>query len=184
MARLSGNWGLPVWPKPKKLLSGALRSFMIWAQKARLHPAAVRRGHGLVRQRFTDLMNDCTKIPEKWQEMEYDLEMALDTAGDKVIIGDDKEKEFVWMVDGPDLQRYLLQAVEADDGWRRRDDLTQAAAISWLWCRAAAALPEWLRGPSQTPHGNKKTKLPYIFPLVKHSMRVELTSVARRTTPA
>eukprot|EP00959_Pyramimonas_sp_CCMP1952_P369835 7746035-Pyramimonas_sp.AAC.1 len=54
-----------------------------------------------------------------------------------------------------------------DDDWALRLDLTHQDAATWLWTRAHAGLPAWLRSQTMLPPVKKTTCPPYVFPTVK-----------------
>ena len=167
LRRLAGPWRLPKWPKPRRALGEARAAVQEWTSRARLPPEVVRRGLRHLQQWIRHRWIRPPEPPSEWQAMESEMQQVLDDSDECVIISDDKDCDKVWACDGQDLFRYLHQQALMDPDWRLRLDISPRDAAVWMWGRAVAALPEWLRTPRFLPPVSASTRPPYVFPTVK-----------------
>eukprot|EP00959_Pyramimonas_sp_CCMP1952_P440928 9231204-Pyramimonas_sp.AAC.1 len=105
----------------------------------------------------SDLTSVFSDPPARWQAFEADVQKSVEMAGGKIIIADGKLPDKTWVADGPDVIRWLHQTAALDGDWALRLDLARQDAATWLWTRAHAGLPAWLRSPTMLPPVTKAT---------------------------
>lgn len=152
---------------PRAVEASARSALARWADRRRLHPRIRKHGFQILHSKLR-LSEICVpEPPAAWASMERILSEATPQDPEDVLIGDDKDRHCVWRAWGPDVCRYLLQAVDQDPQWARRVDISRDDTRVWMWARAVACLPTWLRTVRMLPRMKKRTEAPCAFPLVK-----------------
>ena len=86
----------------------------------------------------------------------------------KAVIDDDKDHSKIWKSDEDELKRNVVQCVETDHAWTRRDGLEPSDVSVWLWAHAI-----WGSCPV-TPSGKaceyRPIEIPDSFPLGQRQM--------------
>ena len=127
---------------------------------------------GVLRACFPD-------VPPDWSALQRTVELAKPDLKGKAVIGGDKDHSKIWVSDEGELNRYVVQCVEADHAWARTDDLEPSDVTVWLWARAIWGLLPWLRREKACEY--RPIEIPDSFPLVKASAltRLDVENVKR-----
>ena len=164
---LGGEWRLPRWPDAEAVSRALCREWMAWT--GRLHmPSAIRhRGSRVLLTRAAAF-----RIPARpplWQGQETHLQQQLRRVRGQVLAADDRRPDRIWAGDRGQLMAYYLAAADADPGWHRQPQLTDADGRAWQWARAQAGLPVFLRprAPSLGSTRSQDLSMPHSFPLIK-----------------
>ena len=134
LIRLPGTWRLPMWLMLKKLSKKLCHVWDRWSMCLDVSDRVRFQGQNAVQSR---LLQSCfLDAPPEWIALQSPMELVAPDLKGNSVIGDDKDHSKIWVADQVDLCRYVVECVEMDQTWARRDDLRPRDVSVWLWARA------------------------------------------------